>query len=309
MANISVVLGGVGLCFYSLTFLACITMIVLISIRIRPLKSNVPMLLIYNTYFNLFIFATIMLVMYIYNEHGNLNPSIWLGGRWCQIRTYFVHVCLCTLYYSFILQAIFRLFRIVFYKYKTLQSFSIFISGIIIQWILSFLFLLPNLLLDDFQYLPFEYNCWIAFENIRGLIMVIIIIYGTSTFSISFMYMYIIRYIHQSNNIHQRRQNSSKRDLTILKRLVILVTVVAGLGFPTVIVIFIYVCTNYIIPFAYHIQGVSLSIGAFTASISLIFITPQIQELLKRSPNQVQPIATIAFTIDRPCKVQDILQQ
>jgi hypothetical protein len=129
-----------------LTFLICITVIILISRRI-------------HTYFTLCLFATIMLVMYCYNEHGNLNSSVWLSGRWCQIRTYFAFVCLCALYYSFILQATLRLFRIVFHRRKIIQSFDVFVLAIIFQWGLSFIFILPNLLIDDFQYLSSECNC------------------------------------------------------------------------------------------------------------------------------------------------------
>ncbi len=303
MTNIPVILGCFGLCFYSLTFLTCITMIILIYIRIHSLKSNICMLLIWNTYFTLFLFASIMLGMYLYNLYGNLDSSMSFGGRWCQIRTYLVHVCLCGLYYSFVLQAIFRLFRIVYYKHKILQSFGVFLIAITLQWILSFLCILPNLLLDDFQYLPTEYNCWIAFENIRGLLVTITITYGISTCMILSIYMYIIRYLRQSNNIQQqRRQNSNKRDLIVLKRLAIFVTVIIGLGFPTVLVVFIYVFTHYVIPLAYHIQGVSLSIGAFITSVSLVFITPQIQKIFKQSAEQFQR----TMSINRSCNVQRI---
>jgi hypothetical protein len=218
--------------------------------------------------------------MYAYNEYGNLNSSVWLDGRWCQIRSYLAHVCLCAVYYSFVLQAIFRLFRIVFFKHRILQSFGVCILAIITQWIISFLFILPTLLLNDFQYLPHEYNCWTPFENVRGLLYLIVIIYGTSTSIISSIYMYIIRYVQKTNSTQQRRQNANKRDLNILKRIVILVTVVVGLGFPTIVVIFIYIITNYVVPSAYHIEGISLASGAFIASISLIFVTPQIQERL-----------------------------
>jgi hypothetical protein len=157
--NVPLILGGVGLCLYSLTFLICISMVIFIFTSIRPSKSNVPILLTCNTYLTLCLFATIMLVMYAYNEYGNLNSSVWLDGRWCQIRSYLAHVCLCAVYYSFVLQAIFRLFRIVFFKHRILQSFGVCILAVIIQWIISFLFILPTLLLNDFQYLPHEYSC------------------------------------------------------------------------------------------------------------------------------------------------------
>jgi hypothetical protein len=245
--NITVILGGIGICLYSLSFLICITMIILIFIRIRSIKSNVPLLLTCNTYFNALLVSSIMVLMYSYNLQGNLDPSISFSGRWCQIRTYFTHVCFCALYHSFVLQAIFRLSRIVFYRHKILQSFGVFILTIIIQWILSFLFILPNLLLGDFQYLPLEYNCWIAFQNIRGLIMVMLTIYNNPLFIIFTIYTQIIRYTHRKAHILQRRRKSNKRDITILKRIVILNFIIIGIGLPTAgIVLISYTRFEYI---------------------------------------------------------------
>jgi hypothetical protein len=290
--NIPVMLGGIGVCLYGFGFLICLIMIILISIRIHPLKSNVSILLTLNTYFNLLLVCSIMLVTYSYNLRGNLDSSISFGGRWCQIRTYFAYVSFCALYYSFVLQAIFRLFRIVFYKHKILQSFGVFLIAITLQWILSFLFILPNLLLDDYQYLPLEYNCWIAFQNIRGLIMVMIIIFNNPLTIVFTIYTQIIRYTRRSTHIRETRQHANKRDLIILKRIVILVFIIVGIGLPTAAIILIYIITKYVISFAYHIQGLSISLGVLVASVSLIFITPQIQEIFKHNQAQVHPHQT-----------------
>jgi hypothetical protein len=297
--NASVILAGIGLCFYSLSFIICITMIILISLRIRPLKSNVAILLTCNTYFNSLLVSSIMLLMYSYNLSGNLDPSILYGGRWCQIRTYFAHVCFCALYYSFVLQATFRLFRIVFYKHKILQSFGVFILAIILQWILSFLVILPNILLNDFQYLPLEYNCWIAFQNIRGLVMVMLNIYNNPLSIIFTIYTQIIRYTRRTAQTQQRRINSNRRDIAILKRIVILVSIIVGIGLPTVVIVLIYLISNYVTPFAYHIQGLSISFGVLVASISLVFITPQMQKIFKKSQAQVRPHEPMMITLNR----------
>jgi hypothetical protein len=221
------------------------------------------------------------------------------SGRWCQIRTYFTHVCFCAFYYSFVLQAVFRLFRIVFYRHKILQSFGIFVLAIIIQWILSFLFILPNLLLNDFQYLSSEYNCWIHFENIRGLIMVTITIYNNPISIIVTIYIQIIRYTRRAVDVQQRRQRSNKRDIIILKRIVILAFIIVGIGLPTVAIVLVYLITKYIIPFAYHIQGLSISLGVLVGSISLVFITPQIQKVFTQNQAQVRPHETRMVEVNR----------
>jgi hypothetical protein len=46
--------------------------------------------------------------------YGHRNPSIDFSGWWCYILTYFLYVCFSAFYYSFILQAIFRLFFLFF---------------------------------------------------------------------------------------------------------------------------------------------------------------------------------------------------
>ncbi|UJR37046.1 hypothetical protein I4U23_029751 [Adineta vaga] len=297
--NIAVILAGIGICLYSINFLLCITMIILIFLRVHSLKSNVSVLLTCNTYFNSLLVSSIMLVMYSYNLCGNLDSTISFEGRWCQIRTYFAHVCFCALYYSFVLQAIFRLFRIVFYKHRILQSFGVFWIAVLIQWIISFLCILPNILLDDFQYLPLEYNCWISFENIRGLLMAIIFIFNNPLSIVFTIYTQIIRYTRRSTQIQQHRQNSNKRDLMILKRVVILIFIVVGIGLPTTAIVLIYIITKYVVPFAYHIQGLSISFGVFIASISLVFITPRIQAIFHQRQAKVRPHETrmIALTL------------
>jgi hypothetical protein len=174
-----------------------------------------------------------------------------------------------------------------------------FILGIISQWILSFLFILPNFLLNDFQYLPLEYNCWIAFQNIRGLIMVTINIYNNPLSIIFTIYMQIIRYTRRSIPIQSRRLTSNKRDLTVLKRIVILALITVGIGLPTVAIVLIYMITKYVIPFAYHIQGLSISFGVLIGSVSLVFITPQIQQVFKQNQAQVRPHETIIIEVNR----------
>jgi hypothetical protein len=297
--NTEVILASLGVCLYSLNLIICITMIILISVRIRPLKSNVSILLTCNTYFDALLLSSMMLLMYSYNLQGNLNPSISFGGRWCQIRTYFVHVCFCAFYYSFVLQAIFRLFRIVFYRHKTLQSYGVFILAIIIQWILSFLFILPNILLNDFQYLSDEYNCWIAFQNIRGLIMATMNIYNNPLSIIFTMYTQIIRYTRRTVHIQQRRQKSNKRDIIVLKRIVILVFITVGIGLPTVIIVLIYIITKNVIPYAYHIQGLSISFGVLVGSVSLVFITPHIRHVFNRNQAQIRSHESVATEMSR----------
>jgi hypothetical protein len=293
------ILSAIGLLLYLLNFLTCITMIILIGVRIRPLKSNIPMILICNTYINSLFVSLLMLIMYTYTLLGNIGLSLSFAGRWCQLRIYFVHVCFCSLFYSFVLQAMFRLFRIVLYRYRHLQSFNVCMTSILLQWMISFLCILPNLLLHDFQYVPTEFNCWIDFENVRGLVMLTFNIFNNPLSIIFIIYTHIVRYVRRTAHRRQIRQKANQRDLAVLKRIVILVFIVVSIGLPTVVLIIVYLVTNHIIPFAYHIQGLSISLGVLVASICSIFVTPQIQEIFKQNIRRIHPTEILVVTSTR----------
>jgi hypothetical protein len=122
--------------------------------------------------------------------------------------------------------------------------------------------------------------------------MVTVFIYNNPLTIIFTIYIQIIRYTRRSTHIREIRQHANKRDLIILKRIVILVFIIVGIGLPTVAVVLIYIITKYFIPFAYYIQGLSISFGVLVASVSLIFVTPQIQEIFKQNQAQVHPHET-----------------
>lgn len=276
-------------------------MIILICLRLRPLKSNVVTLLTSNTYFNALLLNSMMLIMYSYNLLGNLRFSFVFDDHWCRIRAYLTHVCFCAFYHSFVLQAIFRLFRIVFYQYQILQSFTLFFISIIIQWILSFVFILPNLFAEDFQYRHEEFNCWIASDNLRGLFFATMMIYHNPLLMIFLIYFVIIRYTRRVRHLQRYRKNSNRRDLIILKRIVLLGFITIGIGLPTVITVLIYMITKYTIPYGYHLQGLSISIGVLIGSVSLIFINPQIQRVFCQNRTQEKMLSEIT----RPCQVKE----
>ncbi len=281
--------------FTSLIFLSClisILILIIIFIYIRPSLSNVSILLTCNTYLSIILFCFTLLDIGGRSLYGHINPSISFAGRWCEIRTYFSHVCFCTFYYSFALQAIFRLFRVVFYKKKILQSFGMFLIAIILQWILSFLFIFPHLLLNDFQYQSLDYNCWISFKNIRGMLVATLSIYGGPLFIIFIIYTYILQYSRRTIRVGRKQRKANKRDVIILKRIVILLLFLIMIGVPTLSILVTYMITGYLTPLVYDIQAVNISIGLVTTPIVLVFITPKIRNIFRRKEKPIRCINT-----------------
>ncbi|CAF1149158.1 unnamed protein product [Rotaria sp. Silwood1] len=283
-----------------MSFLISIFILVIVYKRIHPLISNVPVLLTCNTYLTLLFGALMMVIIYSYSIYGDIYASDSCNNYLCQLHGYFIHVFICAFYYSCVLQAILRLFRIVFYKQKRLQSHHLFFIGIIIQWLISFLYILIHFLTKDFEYSSFAHSCWISFKNIRALFQALLIMYVGPISSVCLIYAYIIRYTRQTIHIQQQRQILNRRDILVLKRILIVVLVAMGIGIATVFTLMNYIITNYLISIAYHLQGLSISGGFIIGSISFGFITPQIHNIFKMRQRRVNPATMITITSRRP---------
>lgn len=271
------------LTFLAVALLLSIAILTTIGIYFRPCTSNVPILLACNTYFALTLTCVSMIVIYAYNLRGDLGPFVSVNDCWCQLRTYFVNVCFCSLYYSCVLQSIFRLFRVVLYQIKLLQSSQFFIGIAVVQWFLAFSLTLLNLMNDDYEHLPRVYRCWISFENTRGLLITSLIIYGWPLLAIISIYAYIVRYIRQRSQLQHKRQRTMERDLLVLKRITIFVFVVTAIGLPTVSILFVWMACGKLVPMAYHLQGLSMSMGVLIAAICFAFISPHIQHAFHKT--------------------------
>ena len=287
--NTELILVSIGITLFSLSLLICVTMILLIPLRIRQWKSNSPLLLILNTYLCYSVTNVAMLAMCYYTLRGAIDPSLVFDGPWCRCRAFFTYVTYCAAYYSFALQAIFRLFNVIFYQKKCLQTFRACIIGVVVMWVFAFLSILPNLIFDDFQYLPTEYNCWIGFQNIRGLLMCLIVIYNVPLSVIFTIYTRILLHTHKKSLISNSRKSANQRNVIVLRRIIILMFIVVGVGLPAFVVIIINFITKRILRYSNHIQGFSIAIGIFITSIGLTLITPQLKEVFPRRNALVHP--------------------
>ena len=287
--SLNIIFDCVNIMLCSLSLVICITILVLIALRIRSLMSKVTVLLVCNTYVIIFFINAMMLTINIYNLYGDLHPSNMFDDFWCRLRTYFMFVGFCAFYYSFVLQASFRLVRVVFYQRKDLQSRSVLLAGVVLQWLLAFALTLINLVSYGYTYVPEEYKCWVSFDNFRGLLLGLLFTYSIPLLLIAVIYIRILRYIRQSNHL-QQRQEANKRDVLVLQRVVVLLTFTVAIGLPTVIILFVYIINRYLIPHAYDIQSLGLGIAFFVSAICFTLITPELKAIWNRNPQGIRPI-------------------
>lgn len=96
--------------FAFIGFLTSIATLFLILYHRHQYPINTTMFLICNTYVSIIFVCIILLDMHVHYLYAELNFNVSLDEPWCYIRAYYLHVGLCLLYHSFLLQAVFRFF-------------------------------------------------------------------------------------------------------------------------------------------------------------------------------------------------------
>ena len=285
----------IGLCAIPLALivisvLVCILILLLMLSRMRQNLTKVSTFLIVNTYLSMLFTNMMLTIIFVFVLYGIIEPSVLQKSSFCTIRAYLMYSAFCVFYYSFLLQAFYRLFRVVFHKYKLFQSRRFFIAAIAVQWLLSFALSLPNFLLNDYTRLPYRYRCWIAIENVRGLSIAFLVVYIIPMSMIVVINAKIIRFVRFNSNIHQRRKKSNARDAIVMKRILMILSVNIGIGIPSAVLLLIYIFTSFLPEYAYEIQDFSLSIGFCTATICFTWVTPEIRKMLKENFLQIYPL-------------------
>lgn len=145
-------------------FVFCISFIC-ISIGFRSCRS-VLTLLSANSCVAGLIFNSVQLSNTLLLLRDDIHLTSSLDNQYCAIRSYSMHVSGSLLYYSFCVQAISRLFFVVFYKYTFLLTYHIHFILIAIQWTLSLLLPFSLLTSEDVQYQVETSQCFIKMKNV-----------------------------------------------------------------------------------------------------------------------------------------------
>ncbi|CAF3513584.1 unnamed protein product [Rotaria sp. Silwood1] len=203
----------------------------------------------------------------------------------CYVFGLFYDIFECSMYYSYSIQAFYRLCRIVFYKKKYLVSHSLYIILIIIQWLLVLGFLVPTIFFHWYSRLPTEQYCIIPYTNIRAEIYHILLLYIIPIICITTTYIWITIFMHQraqtsliASTVLRRKRN--ERDLIVIKRIILLTSLLIILRFPTIIFIVYAVMSGNVFLFTYDIIGIFTSTCLIFIGISTIYTTPQLRKLV-----------------------------
>ncbi len=286
------------ICILIVAFLGFLTSFGILSLIISHRQQypiNTSMLLLCNTYITILFTCLNVAIMHVYSLCGEFYENTNFDSWWCHVHAYILHVGVCSIYYSYLLQAFFRFFRVVLYQYRRLQSFQCMLGFILIEWLISFLWMMLILFLNDFEYISQNYYCQISFSDFRGLLTAVSVIYFGPTFTSVIIYIYIMYHLKHmtTSRIQQNRTRSNQRDLIVLRRIIILIVSVLFLSLPILIIWLLYLFTDYLNPLSYHLEWLLFAISSSILSLASAILSPNLSRLITiqwRRPRQIQPI-------------------
>ncbi|CAF1418410.1 unnamed protein product [Adineta steineri] len=276
--NTSTIFGITNWCltiFAGLLYLS----IFIIVIKCHRELHNLSVILTCNTCLAAFLTCITVFIMVSSNLfNGYLLHDI----HFCYVWGLFYDIFECSIYYSYCLQAFFRLCRVVFYKKRFLVSYSLYNVLIIVQWILVFSLLVPTLFLQWYIRLPTETYCLIPYTDTYASTYLIIVLYLIPLIFITTIYIWITLYVRQSSHptatgltINRRQRNL--RDLTVIKRIIILISILMILRFPTIIFIIYGVIAGHLFAYTYAIVGLITLLCMIFIALITIHITPELR--------------------------------
>lgn len=280
----------ITLVFISMGIVSSMIILYLIFYHRHRTPINPPILLLCNTYLAFLAACLPLLDMYVHNMYGNTMINISLNTWWCYARAYLLHVGLGSIYYSYLLQASFRLYRIVFSNSRQMQNNSFIIRLIILQWILSFILLLCPVFRKDFHYIFDYYYCQIPYEDLRGLAIVASLTYYIPMFIIGSMYFFIINYMRRN------RRRTHEKDLAVFRRIVILVGMLLVHSLPAVLLWIGYKITGYLSPFIYHLQWFTFALSLALLPFISALLTPYLRRIIISTFKRNTRIQPMIFT-------------
>ena len=276
------------------------TLILILIYRSKPRLHTVNHMLVCNT-----CIASIFYCIVINNNYIFLIFMPWQTDHMsCRWRAYFGYASIAAVVYSYLIQAMSRLFfSVLSVKYRCLTTFRAHYFLIVSKWILALLIASPSIITKDILYYP-NTLCWVSLDHTIHLAYTVVVYYIAPVFSIIFIYVYIYFRIRRAIKCSTTLPLSARRqqiDLELLRNILILTSIYIGGGLP----FFLFVVTS--IKAIYLLNLVTLSLTLAVEKSCTILLDREIRHVFKnfvKRRTRVAPPESKPININRKSTFQ-----
>lgn len=271
----------------------CLSIIYLLIIIFDKTTHTVAMMLVANSCLIQLILGITMLGNSIFRFENDLK-QIQHEDRFCAFRGYLTYALSAVQNYSYLLQSFYR-YKIVRHPTRIFwQRRKIQLSFIIVSWLFALIFPLPPLVTGQIQYIVDDQICQVPLTLSFTMPFHAFCIYLMPISMIIFVYSKIVRYVHGINGrtIVINTIIRAKRELRMIRRISLLIIILATIEFPYALFVFMGFFTK---PPRYHfrIAWIFMDISSLVVTIVLFLFTEpfqiSIKKLLKFRRNLIPP--------------------
>lgn len=273
-----IVVDTMNILFSCLSILLSILFLMLVAIR--PAFQTVPIMLSAYSAFCLLLAGISALAIAIFSLSNDLQ-AIEYVDRFCEFRGYFGLVGGSVQNYSYLLQALYRYFNIMYPHNTTLVAprtqFCLIIKALILSWAC----VLPVYFSHAITYDVYNQVCQPPF------VFSFITIYNAAVINLIPVYATVIIYIKVILHVRYLNKQTTainlqvraKRELKLLRRVIILTITIMTLGLPYVMFLFI---SFFQAPPKYHlrISFIFIYVSIFLIMLELIKFTDPVLDVI-----------------------------
>ena len=281
------------------------TLILILVWRAKPFLHTVRHLLMCNACLASIVYCITQIMSYtclIFIE-WEMNDAV------CRLLAYFSYVGICAVVYSYLIQTISRIFiSLLASKCRSLTTLKAHCILIGMKWLTIIIMPIPTLFSKDIKYQP-RILCWVPMENLVHVIYVFLAYYIIPTISSLVIYAFIyyrLKKMIKDSGALMRTTNSKKRDLEVLRNILILLCIYLLGGFPSVL----FFITN--VQAIYLISLVFISLAVAVEKIFMCLLDRDMRQIIQKLfnlNNRVTPAEVLPEEkVDYPYP-QDVQQQ
>jgi hypothetical protein len=262
---------------------------------------NFPTLLACNTalavLFSSANHIAIAVYMFIWDQY--LTPNI---DSLCALRAYLHHSTIACVHHSFILLAIERYCKI--RQYTFLKTHRRKICFVLFQWIFDFTFDLPPFITGNMVKLASDNLCFIILTRLDLVLYLAGVSFLLTDVTLSIIYRLLVRHVRQASaRLNNNQQVRMQRDLTMVRRIVLLNSQLAIIGIPVLVVIILTIIRADLLPNkTMRILFLMSNLPFSPMLIILLYLTPDLRQSLIECrnrlklcrPTRITPVQTLS---------------
>ncbi|CAF1518263.1 unnamed protein product [Rotaria sordida] len=273
-----------------------LAMILLLIIIFDKTCHTVPMMLVANSCFAGIVFGFLIFSIRLFTLENDLKRIAYKDFL-CSFRGYFGYGICSIQNCSYLLQSIYRFVSVVYPTRLFYQSARFQLFLICLTWIFGFLYPIAFLFTGEIVYNVDNQICQLALQLSFSIIYMASCAYIIPVSMTMFIYLKLVRYIHQMSKhvIPMNRLLRAQRELKMVRRLFILVTILFILCFPYAM--FIFMSFFWSIPkYHFRISYVFIDVSYVFVIIALLQFTDPLKTPILRRINRRPNMAVATMT-------------